>query len=176
MIGVVKLNKPRTQFMKTNKITLIAALAVGGLLVLGTALRAQDSTNTPPSNPPAGSPPPGGPGMRGRPNFDQIAKRLELTDDQKPQVKAIFDDQMQKMGDLRADDSLSQEDRRARMKSIREDTDTKLKAILTPEQFEKWQKMPRLRGPRNVPPPDGANNPAANPPGAGNPPNVPPQN
>jgi Spy/CpxP family protein refolding chaperone len=164
--------------MKTNKTKLIAALVVGSLLVLGTALHAQDSTNTPPSNPPAGSPPPGGPpggpGMRGRPSFDQIAQRLELTDDQKPKVKAILDDQMQKMGDLRADDSLSQEDRRAKMRSLRDDTNTKLQAILTPDQYAQWLKISQRRRPS--PPPSDASNPAVNPPGAGNPPNAPPQN
>ena len=169
--------------MKIDKTKLITALAVGSLLEVGTALHAQDSTNTPPSNPPTGSPPPGGPpggpGMRGRPNFDWIAQRLELTDDQKPKVKAILDDQMQQMRDVRQDDSLSQEDRYAKIKSIREDTDTKLKAVLTPEQFEKWQQIEsRMRQRRMGPPPGapGENNPAVSPPGAGNPPNAPPQN
>ena len=89
--------------MKLTKMTLIAALALGGLLTLSPALRADDATNTPPSAPPAGGPPPGdrGPGMRGRgPNFDMIAQRLNLTDDQKPKVKAILDDQQEQMRDL----------------------------------------------------------------------------
>jgi len=154
--------------------TLIAALALGSLLTLGPALRADDATNTPPSTPPAGGPPPGdrGPGMRGRgPNFDMIAQQLNLTDDQKPKVKEILDGQMQQMRDLHQDDSLSADDRRAKMRSIREDTDTKLKAVLTADQFEQWQKMEaRMRGPRNGPPggpppgEGGTNAPAAPPP------------
>jgi len=153
--------------MKATKITLIAALAVSGLLALSPALRADDATNTPPAGPP-------GPGMRGRgPSFDMIAEKLNLTDDQKPKVKAILGDQRQQMRDLWQDQDLSREDRMAKMRAIREDTDTKLKAVLTDEQFQKFQEMRPMRGgPRNGPPdgpPPGAPPPDAPPPG-GSPP------
>ncbi|MGH7993189.1 MAG: hypothetical protein ACREDQ_06715 [Limisphaerales bacterium] len=154
--------------MKLNKTMLITALAVGGLLTLSPALRADDATNTPPAAPPAGGPP----GMRARgPNFDMIAQQLNLTDDQKPKVKEILDGQRQQMRDLRQDQDMSREDRMAKMKSIREDTDAKLKAVLTADQFGQWQKMEsRMRGPRNGPPggpppgEGGTNAPAASPP------------
>jgi Spy/CpxP family protein refolding chaperone len=160
------------KFMKITKMTLMAALAVGGLLALSPALRADDATNTPP----AGGPPPGdrGPGMRGRgPSFDMVAQRLNLTDDQKPKVKAILDDQQEKMRGLWQDQDLSREDRMAKMNSIREETNTKLKAVLTAEQFQKFQEMrPRRGGPRNGPPggpppgDGGTNAPPAPPPQA----------
>src|SRR5690348_1942743 len=108
--------------MKLTRMTLVTVLALGGLLTLSPALRADDATNTPP----AGGPPPGdrGPGMRGRgPNFDMIAQRLNLTDDQKPKVKEILDGQRQQMRDLFQNQDLSREDRMAKMKTIREDTD-----------------------------------------------------
>ena len=41
-----------------------------------------------------------------------------------------------------SDTSLTPEDRRAKMKALRDDTTTQMKAVLTPEQFDKWQKMP----------------------------------
>ena len=160
---------------------LIAALAVGSVLVLSPALRADDATNTPPATPPAGGPPPEGPGpgMRGRgPNFDMVAQRLNLTDDQKPKVKAILDDQRQQTRDLWQNQDLSREDRMAQMKTIHEATDAKLKAVLTADQFMQWQQMrARMGGPRNgppggpppgSPPPDngGTNAPAATPPPA----------
>ena len=157
--------------MKSTKTMLIAALAAGALLACSSAL-AQDSTNTPPPGaPPAGGPPGGG--MRGRgPSLEQITKDLSLTDDQKPQVKAVLDDQMQKMSDLRKDpdfSSLSREDKMAKVKTIRDETATKLKDILTPDQFAKWQKA--SQGMRRNGPPGG--------PGAGAPPPppaAPPQN
>jgi Spy/CpxP family protein refolding chaperone len=98
--------------------------------------------------------------MRGGPNLDQ----LNLTDDQKPKVQAIMDGQRQKMRDLRQDTSLTPEDRRAKMKALREDTTAQMKAVLTPEQFEKWQKMPPAGMRRSNPPPGG------NPPATGTPP------
>jgi len=148
--------------------TLIAALAAGSLLMLTPALRADDATNTPPATPPAGGPP----GMRGRgPNLDRIAQQLNLTDDQKPKVKEILDGRQEQMRDLWQDQDMSRDDRMAKMKSIREDTDAKLKAVLTADQFEQWQKMEsRMRGPRNRPPggpppgEGGTNAPAGAPP------------
>lgn len=166
--------------MKITKMTLITALALGGLLTLSPAGLADDATNTPPSAPPAGGPPPGGPrgpGMRSRPDFGRIAEQLNLTDDQKPKVKAILDDQQEQMRGLWQDQDMSREDRMAKMKSIREDTDAKLKAVLTADQFQKFQDMrPRMGGPRNGPP--GGTPPGAPPPGDGGtntPPAAPPQ-
>jgi len=142
--------------MKPTKSMLIAALATGAMLACG-SLRAAD-TNTPP----AGGPPAGerGPGMRGgRPD---LAKILDLTDEQKPKVEAIMKDAGEKRKALREDTSLSQEDKRAKAKAIQEDTTAKMKAVLTPEQFAKFEKMgPGMRGNR---PPGGGG------PGAGGPP------
>ena len=136
---------------------LIAALAAGSLLVWSPALRAAD-TNTPSSTPPAGQRPPG---MRGGPNLDQ----LNLTAEQKPKVQAILDAQRQKVRDLREDTSLTPEDRRAKMKAIREDEVTQMKAVLTPEQFEKYQQMTQRRRPGG-PPPGGQNVKGTNVPAA----------
>ena len=127
--------------MKMTKTFALAALMAGSLLA-GTTLQAQDAPPHPtPPNAPGGPGGPGGPGMRGRPNFDQIAKQLDLTDDQKPKVKAVLDEQQQKMNDLRKDTATAPEDKRAKAKEIRDSATAKLKEILTPEQFAKWQKM-----------------------------------
>jgi protein CpxP len=127
--------------MKVTKSMIIAALVVGNLLAWNPALRAAE-TNTPPSAPATGAPPAGQrpQGFRG-PSLDQIAQQLELTDEQKAKVKPILEAQAQKMRELRDDTSLSPEDRRPKMQSIREETTAQMKAVLTPDQFEKWQKM-----------------------------------
>ena len=136
--------------MKSTKTLFLTALAVGGLLALGMAANAADTADNPPSTPPAGTPPPGGPpggpGMRGQAGFDRVAEQLNLTDDQKPKVKAILEDQRKKMGDLRQDTSLTPEDHKAKVKAIRENTVTQMKAVLTADQFQKWQAMqPQMR-------------------------------
>ena len=147
---------------------IIAALIAGNLLACNLALRAAD-TNTPPSAPPAGAPPAGprpGGMMRGGPSLDQLAQQLNLTDDQKTKVKTILDAQQQKIRDLRTDTSVAPEDRRAKVQSIREEAKAQMKTALTPEQFDKWQKM----GPRNQrpggPPPGGPNAMGTNAPAA----------
>jgi Spy/CpxP family protein refolding chaperone len=142
--------------MKLNKTLMIAALVAGGMFA-AVAVQAQNSTNTPP--------PPGGPGARGRMNFENIATQLALTDDQKTKAKPVFEEMQQKMTDLRKDTSLEQTDRRAKMKEIRDNANTKLKEIFTPEQFEKWQKM--AQGNRRPPGGAGAPPPPATPPPAG---------
>ena len=148
--------------MNVKKPMIIAALIAGNLLACNLALQAAD-TNTPPSTPPAGAPPTGprpGGMMRGGPSLDQLAQQLNLTDDQKTKVKSILDAQQQKIRDLRTDTSVAPENRRAKVQSIREETSTQMKAALTPEQFEKWQKMgprgPRPGGPNGM----GTNAPA----------------
>ena len=115
----------------------MAALVAGSLFASNAALQAQADTNTPP----AGAPPGGGRGIRGGPSLDQIATALKLDDATKAKIKPILDAQRQKMTDLRADTSLSPEDRRTKMQAIRDDAATQLKAILTPDQFNQYQKM-----------------------------------
>ena len=133
--------------MKANKTLLIAALAVGSLLAWSPALRAGD-TNKPSSTPPAGAPPAGQPPHTG---FERMAAQLNLTDDQKTKVQAIMDTERQKMLDLRNDTTLSPEDRQAKRKAVVEDTSQKMKAVLTPEQFDTWQKTSPM-GPRRLHP------------------------
>ncbi len=122
--------------MKLNK-TLALAAILSGSLFAGSPLQAQDAATPPPADKPAA----GGPVQRGRPTIDQIAKQLELTDAQKPKVQAVLEEQTKKMQELRQDTSLSQEDRRTKMKEIRDAGTAKLKEILTPEQLAKWEKM-----------------------------------
>ena len=133
--------------MKLNKTLMMAALIAGSLFTADVAVRAQIATNSPP----AGANRQGGPAARGRMNFDAIAKRLALTDDQKTKAKPVFVEMMQKMRDLRQDSSLQPADRRAKVKEIRDAATVKLKDILTAEQLDKWQKM----GPGNRRPPAG---------------------
>jgi Spy/CpxP family protein refolding chaperone len=127
---------------------LMAALALGALLACSSSLRAAD-TNTPAGTPPAGE---RGPGMRGgRPD---LAKTLDLTEDQKPKVAAIMKEAGEKRKALREDTSLSQEDKRAKAKALQADTTAQMKAVLTADQFAKYEKMgPGMR--RNAPPAGG---------------------
>jgi Spy/CpxP family protein refolding chaperone len=140
--------------MKLSKTTFLAALTAASLFAAGSAF----GQNTTPN-----APAPGASTKAPRARMD-IAKMLNLTDDQKAKVQPIMDAQREKMRAVFQDDSLSTDDKRAKMKAIRDDTNAKLKPILTPEQFQKWQAM-QTRVRRMSPP--GGNPPApAAPPAA----------
>jgi Spy/CpxP family protein refolding chaperone len=133
--------------MKSTKTLLIATLAAGALLAGSAPLFAQESTNTPP------------PGMKaGR---HDIAKELNLTDDQKPKFQEIMKSTRDKMKDLREDTTLTQEEKKAKAKTIQEDTTTQMKALLTPDQFTKWQELTKRHRPgppAGTPPPTSPQN------------------
>ena len=147
--------------MKSTKTLFLTALAVGSLLAFGTVANAGDTTYNPPSTPPAGGPPPGGqhgPGINGRPGPGRMLDQLNLTDDQKPKVQSIMKARMDKILSLRQDTTLSREDRVAKMKVIQEDTVKQMKAVLTADQFQKWQALQsQMRNRRNGPPTGGEN-------------------
>lgn len=116
-----------------TKTLALAALVAGGLLA-GTALQAQDaSINSTPKHSERGG--------HARPNMERISKELKLTDDQQTKFKAALEDQQTKLKALREDTSLSKEDKRAKAKEIREQTQTTIKGILSLEQREKLRKM-----------------------------------
>lgn len=71
----------------------------------------------------------------------RLSKRLKLSDEQKSQIKPILTDQMQQMQNIRQDTSLQPEDRRTKMRSVREDATNKIKAVLNDDQKKKYDDM-----------------------------------
>jgi protein CpxP len=71
-------------------------------------------------------------GMHG--GLEAAVKSLNLTDDQKAKVKDIFADANTKKHALSSDASLSEEQKKARMKELHNATMAKLNEVLTPEQ------------------------------------------
>ena len=109
--------------MKMTKTFAIVTLVAGSLFAGSLALQAEDAPKTPPA----------GGGAHARPGGDMM-KELGLTPDQETKVKAAREEMMTAMK------ALAPEERRTKGKEIREAFAAKLKTILTPEQFEKWQK------------------------------------
>ncbi len=141
-------------------------LALGGLIALGgaNAAFAQDTPPPPPMQDQAG-PPHGGRGMRMDPDqqLAHLTSALNLTTDQQSQIKPLLVDRQQKMQALMQNESLSQEDRRAQMRTISQGTNNSIKAILTDEQKQKFDTMQQnMRrngpggGPGAPPPPAGS--------------------
>jgi len=73
----------------------------------------------------------------GQPSIDQLATELDLTAEQKPQVQQILDDENAQREQLQN----SGEDRREVMQQVRSDLITKMSAVLTPDQLQKFEQM-----------------------------------
>ena len=113
-----------------GRVAILTAICCGALFAIPAT--AQDAA---PSGPPPG-------GRMGPPNperqLEMLTKRLNLTSDQQPQVKAILEDESTQMQTLRNDTSLSQDDRRSKMMSIRKSSQDKIRGMLTDEQKTKY--------------------------------------
>ncbi len=70
---------------------------------------------------------------------DHLNQQLNLTDDQKTQIKTILDNQHQQMQALRSNSSAS--DRKTEMKQLRENTHSQIRAVLKPDQQAKFDQM-----------------------------------
>ena len=136
--------------MKAMKPIMMTALVAGGLLAWGPALRAGD-TNTPPAQPAPGTPAPGQRPPRPGGGFGRMMDQLDLSADQKPKVQAVLDEWQQKSREIRQNAELTIAERQTRSKALLDNMETGMKAVLTAEQYEKWQKMPHPgRGPRSA--------------------------
>ena len=126
----------------------LCRIALSGLLATGLTLGsaaafAQDSPAPDASAQPGGGGGGGG-GRMGRMQMtpdEQLArmtKHYNLSADQQTQIKPILANQQQQMMALRGDTSLSREDKMAKMKGIRDDSSTKIQAILNDTQKKQY--------------------------------------
>ncbi len=67
-------------------------------------------------------------------------KELNLTDEQKEQLKPLYQEQMEKLRDLHADSSLSMAEKLNKLKAMQKENAPKLKKVMDAEQFAKWEK------------------------------------
>jgi Spy/CpxP family protein refolding chaperone len=120
----------------------LSGLLATGLTLSASTLFAQDAAPAPDA---AAQGPGGGYGRGGgRQPMDpdqqvaRMTRRYNLSADQQAQIKPILANQQQQMMALRGDSSSSREDRMAKMKTIREDSSTKIQAILNDTQKQKF--------------------------------------
>lgn len=145
-------------------------LTLSGMLTLGFAAAAEAQDTPPPSDQSQQGRGPGS--MDPDTRLQHMTQQLDLTPDQQSQIKPLLVKRRQKLAALRSDQSTSPQDRRAKARAIREETHSKIEAILTDQQKQKFaamqQNMRRGGGPNQGPPPtaDGA----APPPSGGTPP------
>lgn len=127
--------KSRPESNRKMKLHLFSFFAAGALacLLAVTNLSSGQDTNTPARATRRG------PMVRQR--VERMTAELKLNDEQKAKVTAMLEAQAKQRREILVDNSLPREARRDKMRALLEDENKQLKAILTPEQFEKWQKL-----------------------------------
>jgi Spy/CpxP family protein refolding chaperone len=83
--------------------------------------------------------------------LQRMTQALNLTEDQQDKIKPILENESTQMQSLRSDTSLSQEDRMAKMKQIRENATSEINPILTPDQQKQYAEMTSRMGRGRVP-------------------------
>ena len=127
-----------------GKMLVRSAVLVCGLgVVAAGAAVAQDQAPPPPPQGQMGPPSGGGPrgGMDPGRRAERMKHELSLSEDQTAQVKTILEDSRTRMEGLRSNSSLSQDDRRSQMMTIRKAENDKIEALLTPDQKTKYAAM-----------------------------------
>jgi hypothetical protein len=113
-------------------------LAISSLLGIGAAMGAPQDQQAAPA-PQEGH----GPHRQMDPEqqVKMLTKRLNLTSDQQSKLLPILTDQKQQFESIRNDTSLAQKDRFQKMKAVREDSNTKIEALLTDSQKQTYAQM-----------------------------------
>src|SRR5687767_8211773 len=70
----------------------------------------------------------------GRGGFEQMLDKLNLTNDQRTQVKGIFEDARKQLNELRKESE-------PRFREVRKNTDERLQTVLTAEQWEQFKQL-----------------------------------
>jgi Spy/CpxP family protein refolding chaperone len=109
--------------MKKSLLTL--ALAVTSFVSLPTLASAQDADRRGPRTP--------------EEQLKAMKENLKLSDEQVEKLKPVLAKNQEKVKALREDQSLSQDDRRTKMRELYQGMEEELKPILTPEQQTKWK-------------------------------------
>jgi Spy/CpxP family protein refolding chaperone len=75
----------------------------------------------------------------GRGSFEHVLNKLNLSDEQRTEVTAIFEDARKQLDELRKESE-------PKFREVRKNTDDRLKAVLTTEQWEQFQRMTHRKG------------------------------
>src|ERR1700760_2434953 len=132
------------EFIRMKK-TMICALLTMAMACCGTALIAQTQDGSSQGQSGMGQ----GMGQGGQhrmpmstdDRLQHMTQMLNLTSDQQTKIRPILDNESTQMQALRADTSMSRDDKMTKMRSIRETTMGQITPILTSDQQQKWSQM-----------------------------------
>jgi Spy/CpxP family protein refolding chaperone len=78
-------------------------------------------------------------------HFQEMKAELGLTEDQSQKLEALMKENFEAMKVIKEDQSLSKEDRKAKLMAMRDAMDQKINALLTPEQVTKREELKKKR-------------------------------
>jgi Spy/CpxP family protein refolding chaperone len=147
---------------------LVSATMFVGLTFVGLALSAQ--TTTPATPPPSAVPQ--APSMSSQPTpqdqahqaIEKIGTDLNLTADQKTKLEPIIANEIQQVRDLRADTTMTPEQKQAKYQETLTADHVKIDSILTPEQKQKLAELRQQQAQSQSQPPAPSQQPPAAPP------------
>ena len=84
-------------------------------------------------------------GSAHRAGFGEILMQLDLTDDQKSQIKTINANAQTQGNTIKADSTLTDDQRNTKMQQLRKDTMKSIMDVLTPEQQTKFKELQEQR-------------------------------
>jgi Spy/CpxP family protein refolding chaperone len=129
-----------------NKMNATKATIILGALLSASIVFAQAPNSSPAPSANSAQAAPSQPGDQHR-NFSpqqfaaHLGKRLGLSSDQVAQITPILTARQQQMHTLRADASLSEQDRHTKAHAIMQDTNSKIEAVLTDPQKQQFEQM-----------------------------------
>lgn len=115
---------------------MVAALSVPAIAMVKPAADPQTATKEP--------------GMRDR--LQNAVESLNLTDDQKPKVDSIFADAKTQRKTIFSDTTLTDDQKKEKMKELHQSTMTKLNGVLTPDQQTELRTKMAAARERTAPP------------------------
>ena len=138
-------------FATNNRMFRAAAVVLCSAGLVISAAVAQQNAAPPPADGQQQGPPPDGQ-MQGPPQGGQrgmdperrlqmMQQRLNLNDSQAAQIRQIFTESRAQMEALRSNTSLTPEDRRAQMMTLHQGEQSRVRAVLTPDQQTKYDAM-----------------------------------
>jgi Spy/CpxP family protein refolding chaperone len=126
--------------MNHKQTNLIAVLALGGMMVFTAIATAQEAKPaSPPAEKKAAAPVPT------EADIAKLEADLSLSPELTAKIEALQKDQNAHRKEMFKDASLSEADKEAKNKAIVAETRENIKALLTPEQYAKWQKLHEAR-------------------------------
>lgn len=142
--------------MKLNRMIVLTSLAAGSMIVCGSAFGQETTTGKITSMTTNATSKVSHMWGGGGASMDKLSQELGLSDSQKQKVESIFQSEHQQMRDVHQNTTMSTGEKRSEYQKLRDDLNTKMQSVLTPEQYTKWENLTHQHQAMQPTPPAGS--------------------